>query len=348
MRHFISRKSLHSQLVALSFACVAGMAGVSVAVSMAATAFTPEGQVFRLRLLVAVAITGTVTLGVLFVGINRLLRPLARLRDAMSAVSRGELEAAGNVVGSTARRPVADAFGLSKTFDRMLGQLQQARVDQERSAAAFLAARTRTVDRLLEFSQGIQAAGKPEQVLATLSHFLHADLGLSGMALLAVEPDAVPTTAVRSLLPGRFAPAATARPGEMDPATVPVPAAAVAPPLPRRRLARPVRHRHPPPPRPPTTPPTASRSPAAARSRPSPTCSCPPAATGTTGSNSSPRPTSTPPRARSSSLHLLAEAERTSMTDGLTGHVQPPVARLADDPRGRPGRAARPDACRWS
>ncbi len=217
VRHFISRKSLHSQLVALSFSCVAGMAGVAVTVALAGTAFTAEGQVFRLRMLVAVAITGTVTLGVLFTGINRLLRPLSRLRDAMSAVSRGELEVAGGVV-SGGPRP-ADAFGLSKTFDRMLGQLQQARVDQERSAA-FLAARTRTVDRLLEFSQGIQAAGKPEQVLATLSHFLHADLGLSGMALLAVEPDAVPTATVRGCCPADLL--RPDRPaGEMDPALCP-------------------------------------------------------------------------------------------------------------------------------
>ncbi len=220
MRHFFSRKSLHSQLVGLAFACVGLMAGVAVAVTFDGTAASgsSDAQLLRLRLLTAVAITGTMTLAVLYTMVNRLLRPLHRLRDAMAGVSRGELEPAGDpAFPAKIGRP--DAFGLAKTFDKMVGQLQQAKVEQDRSAA-FLAARTRTVDRLLEFSQGIQAAGKPEQVLATLTHFLQADLGLAGMALLAVEPEAVPTTTVRGCCPADLM-AADHPAGEMDPATCP-------------------------------------------------------------------------------------------------------------------------------
>src|SRR5687767_141553 len=46
---------------------------------------------------------------------------------------------------------------------------------------AVLTARSNAVDRLLEFSQTIQGAGKPEQVFRTLGHFLQTELGLAGL-----------------------------------------------------------------------------------------------------------------------------------------------------------------------
>ena len=216
MRHFITGKSLHSQLVGLAFACVLAMAAVAVGVAFVGTAgsATPDAQVLRLRLIAAVAVTGTVSLAVLYTATNRLLRPLHRLRDLMSQVSRGELGAT-----ATTGHPVPDVFGLAKTFDKMVGQLQQAQAEQQRSAAG-LASRTRTVDRLLEFSQGIQAAGNPEQVLATLTHFMQAELGLAGMALLSAEPDAVPPMSVRGCCPADLW-RADHPAGEMDPTLCP-------------------------------------------------------------------------------------------------------------------------------
>ena len=195
MRHFFAQKSLHYQLVVVAFACVLATAGVATAVAFASTAGRPDADatVLRWRVLAAVAVTGTASLIALYITIKRLLRPLHRLRDLMSQVSRGEFAVA-------AGHPIPDVFGLARTFDKMVGQLQQARTEQERSAAG-LAARTRTVDRLLEFSQGIQAAGNPQQVLATMTHFMQAELGLAGMALLSVEPDAVPPTTVRGCCP---------------------------------------------------------------------------------------------------------------------------------------------------
>ena len=195
MRQLFTRKSLHAQLLLVTFACVAATAAVATAVAFASTAgsTTPEVPVLRWRLLAAVALTAAVSLAILYAGINRMLRPLHRLRDLMGQVSRGELQVTG-------AHPAPDVFGLAKAFDRMVVQLQQSRAEQERSAAG-LATRTRTVDRLLEFSQGIQAAGKPEQVLATLTHFLQGELGLAGLALLSTEPDAVPTAAVRACFP---------------------------------------------------------------------------------------------------------------------------------------------------
>jgi diguanylate cyclase (GGDEF)-like protein len=70
-----------------------------------------------------------------------------------------------------------------------------------KSSHAVLVERTATVDRLLDFSQTIQGTGKPEQVFATLSHFLRTELGLSGLAILTSEPEATPTIEVRAAWP---------------------------------------------------------------------------------------------------------------------------------------------------
>ena len=195
VRQFFSRKSIQSQLFLATSGCVLTTASAAAGTAFLSTAGwdTADALVLRWRLLATLAVTTAVGLAALYPIVSRILRPLHRLRDSMGQVSRGELAAA---VGMLA----GDGLGLSKAFDRMVGQLQEARAEQER-AVANLAARTRTVDRLLEFSQGVQAAGRPEQVLATLTHFLQAELGLAGLALLAVEPDIVPVATVRSCSP---------------------------------------------------------------------------------------------------------------------------------------------------
>ena len=53
-------------------------------------------------------------------------------------------------------------------------RLSQARIAHE-SAVAAMQSRSSTVDRLLEFSQTIQAAGKPEQIFDALTLFLHGE-----------------------------------------------------------------------------------------------------------------------------------------------------------------------------
>jgi diguanylate cyclase (GGDEF)-like protein len=212
VRQLFSNKSLHYQLVLVAFSCVLATAGVATVVAFVSTAGNADADsaVLRWRLLAAVAVMGAASLIVLYVVIRRLLRPLHRLRDLMSQVSKGDYAVA-------AGQPIPDVFGLARTFDKMIAQLQQSRADQERAAAG-LATRTRTVDRLLEFSQGIQAAGNPEQVLATLTHFMQAELGLSGMALLSVEPEAVPTTTVRGCCPADLL---KSNASDMDPALCP-------------------------------------------------------------------------------------------------------------------------------
>jgi diguanylate cyclase (GGDEF)-like protein len=200
VRQFFLSKSLHTQLVCIGIVCVAGMALVTLAAIVLSTwnvTLNGQAQVLRLRVLATMGIAGMLSLAGLYTAINRLLRPLQRLRDAMWHVGEGRFESPVDTSKPAASR---DVLGLKFTFDRMLAQLHQAQEEQKQSKEV-LAARTRTVDRLLEFSQSIQAAGKPEQVYATLTHFLQADLQLTGLAMLSIEPDCVPATVVRAAYP---------------------------------------------------------------------------------------------------------------------------------------------------
>ncbi len=64
-----------------------------------------------------------------------------------------------------------------------------------------LAEQTRQMHQMLEFSQFIQGAGRADQVFATLSHYLRTELQLAGFAMLAYEPDAAPSASVKATWP---------------------------------------------------------------------------------------------------------------------------------------------------
>lgn len=70
-----------------------------------------------------------------------------------------------------------------------------------KSSRQSLAERTKTVDRLLEFSQTIQGAGRVDQIFPTLSHFCESELGLSGATILAYESDPTPGISVKACCP---------------------------------------------------------------------------------------------------------------------------------------------------
>jgi diguanylate cyclase (GGDEF)-like protein len=74
-----------------------------------------------------------------------------------------------------------------------------------REALESMASRSRTVDRLLEFSQTIQGAGKAEQIFDSLTMFLHNELGLAGVAIIAHELDALPPTRLETIFPASLA-----------------------------------------------------------------------------------------------------------------------------------------------
>jgi diguanylate cyclase (GGDEF)-like protein len=73
------------------------------------------------------------------------------------------------------------------------------------AAQRTLAAQNATVDRLLDFSQTIQGAGKPDQIFATLNYFLRSELGLTALAILTSEPESAPSVQIRSAWPKEVA-----------------------------------------------------------------------------------------------------------------------------------------------
>jgi diguanylate cyclase (GGDEF)-like protein len=78
-----------------------------------------------------------------------------------------------------------------------------------------ISARTQTVDHLLDFAQTIQGAGKAEQIFDSLALYLHNELGLSGVAILAHEPDALPPMSLKATYPATMARTGCSV-GEMD------------------------------------------------------------------------------------------------------------------------------------
>jgi diguanylate cyclase (GGDEF)-like protein len=71
----------------------------------------------------------------------------------------------------------------------------------QRGVQKSLAERTATVNRLLEFSQTIQGAGKPDQIFSSLTHYLKSELRLWGLVVLTNETEAVPSIQVRAAWP---------------------------------------------------------------------------------------------------------------------------------------------------
>ncbi|HEX3358228.1 MAG TPA: GGDEF domain-containing protein [Tepidisphaeraceae bacterium] len=95
------------------------------------------------------------------------------------------------------------AFGASRLLQpirRLRNELHHS-VQKHDSSQQILAERTRTVDRLLEFSQTIQGVGRPDQIYATLSHFLRVELNLAGIILIDNDPEQSPSTQVKASYP---------------------------------------------------------------------------------------------------------------------------------------------------
>lgn len=127
--------------------------------------------------------------------VSRVVRSLQALRGCVDAVIAGNLSIDPSMPPSS-----RDLAELHSDFRRMVLKLRQSRSDYEQSRRG-LADRTRTMDRLLEFSQTIQGAGRVDQIFPTLCHFLESELKLSGVAILANETDPTPNVHVRATCP---------------------------------------------------------------------------------------------------------------------------------------------------
>jgi diguanylate cyclase (GGDEF)-like protein len=73
--------------------------------------------------------------------------------------------------------------------------------DEYTAAKQTLTSRTKTVDRLLDFSQTIQGAGKAQQIFQSLGFYLHTELQLAGLSIITHDPDAATTICVQAAWP---------------------------------------------------------------------------------------------------------------------------------------------------
>lgn len=150
------------------------------------------------RVMLALLGVGLMCLAFMAAGIKRILRPLNRLRDGLIDTIEGKSNP-----GSFSPPHIADLLDLNHAIVRVVEQFRQAQADHE-SSQRTLAHRTQTVDRLLDFSQTIQGAGKAEQVFASLAFFLRSELGLSGILILGHEPEAIPSIQIKASWPDKL------------------------------------------------------------------------------------------------------------------------------------------------
>lgn len=217
MGQFTSHTSLRTQILVLcGFSTLLTAAGSVMSMTWAAQqSAVGAGALpyFHLRLTFSVVVASVMGLALMMLAVNRVVRSLRVLREGMKRVMSGELDS----------RPVPppvslDLGQLQETFDKMVRRLRDAREENETVQAA-LQARKRTVDRLLDFSQTIQGAGKAEQVYSTLCHFLQTELSLVGLTVLCHEPDGLPQMSTKAMLPADFM--CNGSVGDMDSALCP-------------------------------------------------------------------------------------------------------------------------------
>jgi diguanylate cyclase (GGDEF)-like protein len=202
VRRFFAKSSLSAQLIFLTAICLLlTSAGALLVVQyvVASRHGGPEGigegQYVASKLTFVLCATSILGIALVMTAVRKLLlEPVAALRDGMSRVIDGELQP------QSARMPSREWGNLRDTFNQMVGGLQEAR-EAHAVSQRVLAERTATVDRLLDFSQTIQGAGQAEQVFNTLSQFLESELKLSGIAILSHQAELLPPVQVRASRP---------------------------------------------------------------------------------------------------------------------------------------------------
>jgi len=211
VRRLLTSHSLLSQVVALGGVTIL-LTLLSSLMVTGAPAATSGAQ--AVRLVLAIIGIGLMSLALLTAATRRVLRPLHEMRDALVDVIDGKVEAQ-----SLEPPTIADLGRLNDAIVRVVAQLRQAQGDHE-SSKRTLAQRTKTVDRLLDFSQTIQGAGNAEQIFSSLGFFLRSELGLAGVVVYAHAPDQLPAITVKTSWPDDLL--RSDRPvSEMDPSLCP-------------------------------------------------------------------------------------------------------------------------------
>lgn len=155
-----------------------------------------RGAVIRLELVGVLSVCALFSIAVMMVAVRRLLLdPIAHLDRHLTKVIDGQIDLA-----DASLMPSRELQGVKNTFDEMVVKITTARSRYE-EAQRILATRTSTVDRLLDFSQTIQGAGNVAQVFASLCHYLRTELNLAGIAIISNEPAETPAMKMRAAWP---------------------------------------------------------------------------------------------------------------------------------------------------
>jgi diguanylate cyclase (GGDEF)-like protein len=142
------------------------------------------------------SICGVISIAIVMCAVRwLLLDPLQRLDAHLTCLMEGRLETC-----DAGPMPSRDLERVRDSFERMVGHLTTARGHFE-EAQRVLATRTSTVDRLLDFSQTIQGAGAVGQVFDSLNHYLRTELNLAGIAIISNEPEQTPAMRLRASWP---------------------------------------------------------------------------------------------------------------------------------------------------
>ena len=194
MKRLSTSNFLGVRLLLLITACAAAAAGAGFLVSRKQPTnwLIPQMTSWG-GLSLGIMAAGLLLVSVWFAG--RISRSISLLRQRIVTVIAGDLAAPDPNLPRA-----SELIDLHVLFGQMLEQLRQARLEQFLSQQS-LADRTKTVDRLWEFSQTIQGAGRFDQIFPTLCHFLVHELGLSGVAVLSHDSENSPAILVRASLP---------------------------------------------------------------------------------------------------------------------------------------------------
>jgi diguanylate cyclase (GGDEF)-like protein len=174
-----------------------GVVGLCLVLQAAVALFVAHEEArLQLQLTASLSVAAVVAIGLTLTAIRRLLiDPLDRLEHHLGQLTNGQLDRA-----DPTPMPSRDLQRVQDTVDRMVVGITTARGRYEETQRV-LAARTRTVDQLLDFSQTIQGAGSVAQVFASLSHYLRTELALAAVAIISNEPDQTPPMQLRAAWP---------------------------------------------------------------------------------------------------------------------------------------------------
>ncbi len=186
--------SLAGQIFAVLGLCLVITAAATLAIVSGIAG--ERGALIRLQLVGVLSLSALFSVAVTMVAVRRLLlEPIKHLDHHLAQVIEGQIDPR-----DSPPMPSRELQAVKNTFNQMLVKITTARTRYE-EAQRFLATRTSTVDRLLDFSQTIQGAGDVAQVFSSLCHYLRTELNLSGVAIISNEPAQTPAMRVRAAWP---------------------------------------------------------------------------------------------------------------------------------------------------